>query len=106
LRLWGFAVLGVLIGWAVLGADRTVKSLGWALAEEAIAFRSGWLRRQVTIVPFAKVQAVDLHCSPFDRRAGMARIRVDTAGAGSGSHRIEIPYLTRADAERLYELLA
>jgi membrane protein YdbS with pleckstrin-like domain len=36
--------------------------------------------------------------SPFDRRAAMARVRVDTAGAGDLSHRVAIPYLPKETA--------
>jgi membrane protein YdbS with pleckstrin-like domain len=40
-----------------------------------------------------KIQSVAIYQSPFDRRAAMARVRVDTAGAGEFSHRIDVPYL-------------
>ena len=45
--------------------------------------------------------------SPFDHRKRMASVAVDTAGAGSTGHRINIPFLDVAVAEgilsRLYE---
>ena len=45
--------------------------------------------------------------SPFDRRRRMASIAVDTAGAGSMGHRVEIPFLDVEAAEtilrRLYD---
>ena len=44
--------------------------------------------------------------SPFDRRARMASVRVDTAGAGDASHRVDIPYLARSTADDLYRRLA
>jgi membrane protein YdbS with pleckstrin-like domain len=53
----------------------------------------------------AKIQAVSRYESPFDRRAAMARVRVDTAGAGERSHRIDIPYLAREVADDLYRRL-
>jgi membrane protein YdbS with pleckstrin-like domain len=68
--------------------------------------RSGWLWRQVTIARLNKIQAVALRESPFDRRAAMARVRVDTAGAGDFSHRVDIPYLDRDVARRLADRLA
>jgi putative membrane protein len=56
---------------------------------------------------FTKIQAVALHESPFDRRHAMARIRVDTAGAGDLAHCVDIPYLARETAASdLYDLLA
>jgi hypothetical protein len=38
---------------------------------------------------------VVIHESPFDRRHAMARVRVDTAGAGDLAHRVDIPYPAR-----------
>ena len=64
----------------------------------AVLFRSGWLWRRTSVVRFGKIQAVALHESPFDRRAAMARVRVDTAGAGEASHGVDIPYLARDTA--------
>jgi putative membrane protein len=106
LKGWALAVLAVLLAWAVVGARRTVAHLGWAATDAAVLFRSGWLLRQVKVAPFAKIQAVALHESPFDRRAAMARVRVDTAGAGAASHRVDIPYLPRETARDLHALLA
>jgi membrane protein YdbS with pleckstrin-like domain len=54
----------------------------------------------------AKVQAVTRIESPFDRATAMARVRVDTAGAGERSHRIDVPYLPREAAYELYGKLA
>jgi putative membrane protein len=87
----------VLAAWWVMSARFYVRSLGWARTERLMAFKSGWVRRAVTIVPLDKIQAVDLEESPFDRRWSMACLRVDTAGAGA--HRIDIPYLSRPIAE-------
>jgi membrane protein YdbS with pleckstrin-like domain len=36
----------------------------------------------------------------------MARVRVDTAGAGERSHRVDIPYLSREAARDLHDQLA
>ena len=55
-----------------------------------------------------KLQGVQLLQSPFDRRHGMARLLVDTAGAHplSGNLRIDMSYLPEADARELYRRLA
>ena len=68
--------------------------------------RSGWIWRSVTLARANKIQSVSLHESPFDRRATMARVRVDTAGAGTASHRVNIPFLDRAGAAALADRLA
>lgn len=95
--LWAAGVGLLLAVWWVMSARLYVRSLGWARTDRVMAFKSGWIRRAVTMVPLDKIQAVDLEESPFDRRWSMACLRVDTAGAGA--HRIDIPYLSRPIAE-------
>jgi len=106
LRLWALPVLAILLGWAFVHAKLYVAHLGYAVTDGAVLFRSGWLWRQVTVARFAKIQAVALHESPFDRRAAMANVHVDTAGAGQASHRVHIPYLDLADALALFRHLS
>jgi putative membrane protein len=106
LRWWTLALLPLLILWAWTGARRTVQHLGWTVTGDAILFRSGWLWRQTSVARFGKIQAVSMHESPFDRRAAMARVRVDTAGAKDMGHHVDIPYLARETARELHALLA
>jgi len=106
LKWWTLALLALLMVWAYFHAKLYVKHLGWALADRAVLFRSGWLWRQTSVARFTKIQAVTLNESPFDRRARMASVRVDTAGASDASHRVDIPYLARDTAKSLFDLLA
>jgi putative membrane protein len=103
---WALGVLIVALPWNLLAAHRYVRHLGWASSDDLVLFRSGWLWRNLTVARTAKVQAVTLVESPFDRRAAMGRVRVDTAGAGDRSHRVDIPYLPREVAQGLYQRLA
>jgi putative membrane protein len=105
----GWGALGVMIpllAWAVISARVYVANLAWAESVEVVLMRSGWLWRRVTIARVNKIQAIAVRESPFDRRAAMARVRVDTAGAGEASHRVDIPYLDRDVAGRLAGRLA
>lgn len=105
----GWAALGVaivMLAWSVVSARQYVAHLGWAEADEVVLMRSGWIRRQVTLARVNKIQAVRLHESPFDRRAAMAGVRVDTAGAGALDHRVDIPFLDRDVARGLAGRLA
>ena len=106
LRWWTLAWVAVLVAWAFVHARLYVNHLGWAVGEQAVLFRSGWLWREFTVARFNKIQAVTLNESPFDRRARMASVAVDTAGAADASHRVAIPYLARSTADELYLRLA
>ena len=103
---WGaLGVLMMLMVWSIISTRQHVKHLGWAEDDEVVMMRSGWIWQQITLARVNKIQAVAMHQTPFDRRAAMARVRVDTAGAGEFSHRVDIPYLdnqiARALAQRL-----
>jgi putative membrane protein len=102
----GLAVLAITGPWLILMARSHVRHTKWFATGDALVLRSGWLWRQVTVVPIAKIQVVGRVESPFDRRAAMAGIRVDTAGSASPAHRISIPYLARETAAALYGRLA
>jgi putative membrane protein len=95
---WALVALPLLVTGAVVLTRLHVAHLGWAVTDAAVLFRSGWLQRQVSVARFVKIQGVAMDESPFDRRAAMARVRVDTAGAGDLSHRVAIPYLPRETA--------
>ncbi len=102
----GVVVLPPALTWMLIVGWMHVRHTRWASTEEVLAHRSGWLWRSITIVPAAKVQTVGFVESPFDRRAAMAGVRVDTAGSAGPTHRISIPYLARETAAALYERLA
>ncbi|MCC7018359.1 MAG: PH domain-containing protein [Ardenticatenales bacterium] len=105
-RWLGPAALIVLGGWTVLDAPRTAAGLGWALTGDVFAVRNGWIRRTVAFARLGKIQSVSLHASPFDRRAGMASVRIDTAGRTDGEHALVVPFLARSDAEALRDALS
>ena len=106
LHWWAIPVLAAMLVWGWMHARGYVRSLGWALTESVVIFRSGWLWKATTVAPLAKIQVVSLLESPFDRRHRMARVLVDTAGADSESHPVRIPYLERSTAEGLAQALA
>jgi putative membrane protein len=78
---------------------------GWAVTPTAIAYRSGWLVQQQSIVRFIKIQTVSVTRNPFDRRWGMATVNVDTAGADPGGHGIRIRFIDYEIACELRDLL-
>ena len=120
LLLTGLPSIGLLLflGWRVLPlvvavislnvlvARQQVRHLAWAANDDVVALRGGWLWRSVTIAPVAKIQTVTAIESPFDRRAAMAGVRVDTAGGSELSHRVHIPYLSREIASALASRLS
>jgi putative membrane protein len=86
---------------AWMHAHLYTKHTRWALARDAVMFRSGWLTRRLTVVPRDRVQTLSIDASPFDRRSQMANIFVDTAGGGAMRAGIRIRYLAADVAEKL-----
>lgn len=103
---WVFLLLLPGVAWAEVHARLWLRHAGWALAGPTVAYRSGWWKRKRSVVRFSKMQTVRLSHTPFDRRYGMASVAVDTAGAGSISHRVDVPFLpldvARSLRDRLY----
>lgn len=102
---WAGTIAIPLIPLAAVGARRHAASLRYALTDEWVLYRSGWLWRNVSMARHSKIQALRAAESPFDRRWGMAHLRVDTAGAGKSAHRIHIPYLPNGTALDLFRRL-
>lgn len=99
---WAVTMLAFFAAWAWISARVYIAHLGWAVIEGAVLFRAGWIWRHMTVARFSKVQAVSMIQSPFDRRHRMASVWVDTAGAGTSSHRVYIPYLSVETATALF----
>lgn len=99
-------VLLMSVAWASIAARQYIRHLQWAEHDEVVLLRSGWIWRQQTLARANKIQSVSLLQTPFDRRAVMARVRVDTAGASVTSHRVDIPYLDHTVAADLAGRLA
>ena len=88
--LWPFSLLPLVY----LISVAKYRNLRYALSERYFCARHGWVGRSTNIVPINKVQAVEIHQTPFDRRLGLATLRVDTAGqayTGGGPHLSNLP---------------
>ena len=98
-----FAVPAALL--ALAHARLFVRHAGYALTPWGVVFKSGWWDRSVKLVRYSKIQTVEQGETPFDRRTGMASIRIDTAGAERVGHTIDIPFLDTAVAAAVRQRL-
>jgi putative membrane protein len=66
--------LGILLG------EAAWRGLGWGrLGVRHLAFREGVLTRTTTLVPFVRVQSVEITSNPFQRRRGLATLTLPVA---------------------------
>jgi membrane protein YdbS with pleckstrin-like domain len=78
---------------------RRYHSWAYAEREDELHIRHGvWIRTE-TVVPFGRVQHIDVAQGPVERRFGLARLILHTAGTRSAA--IPLPGLVHAQAEAM-----
>lgn len=80
------------------------RAWGFQLRDADVRVRRGVLWRTVSVVPHARIQHVDTRRGPLERRVGLARLVIYTAGTRGAS--VPILGLDEEAAERLREELA
>lgn len=77
----------------------------WAFCERAedLLVRRGVMVQRLSLVPYGRMQFVDVSAGPLERSLGLATLRLHTAAAASDAR---IPGLPRAEADRLRDQLA
>jgi uncharacterized protein len=96
----GVALL-LAIAWVVLRGR--YRSWGYLERADDLVVRHGLLFRQVTVVPYGRMQFIDVSAGPIDRLFGLATVQLHTAAAASDAR---IPGLEQAEADRLRDRLA
>jgi membrane protein YdbS with pleckstrin-like domain len=98
-----FALLplaGLLWGWPMLG--RNWRSWRYAERADDLLISRGVLWHEETIVPYGRMQLVEVTSGPLERKFGLASLQLHTAAAATDA---TIPGLTPAEAERLRDRL-
>jgi membrane protein YdbS with pleckstrin-like domain len=105
LGLWVLIPIALVLGAAAVRAVlivRSVRSWGYAERDVDLLVRHGLLVRRLSIVPYARMQFVDVTAGPLERALGLATVQMHTAAAASNAR---VPGLGRADAARLRDRL-
>jgi membrane protein YdbS with pleckstrin-like domain len=102
--LWpaGIVALLLLAAWRVFVTVRAVKAWGYAERDNDLLVRHGLLIRRLSIVPYARMQYVDVTAGPLERSFSLATVQLHTAAAASDAR---IPGLPPAEASRLRDRL-
>jgi membrane protein YdbS with pleckstrin-like domain len=98
--LWpaGMAVVVVYGIWRSIVTVRAVRAWGYAERDEDLLVRHGLLIRRLSIVPYARMQFVDVTAGPLERAFGLATVQLHTAAAASDA---KVPGLPPEEAARL-----
>ncbi|WP_413452024.1 PH domain-containing protein [Georgenia phoenicis] len=96
-------VLLLLVAWLGWLVPRQVRSIGYAERDEDLLIRKGILFRHLTVVPYGRMQYVDVQAGPLDRWAKVAKVQLHTASAVTDA---SIPGLPPEEAARLRDRLS
>jgi membrane protein YdbS with pleckstrin-like domain len=99
----GVVVALVLFVWAWWLIGRRVRSFGYAERGDDLLVTSGIMFRRLVIVPYGRMQLVDVKAGPIDRWMGITTVQLHTAAATTDA---SIPGLEPAVAADLRDRLA
>ena len=88
----------IMVGLLVLPARR-YRAWGYHEGEDELHIRRGLLVRVRTIVPFGRVQHIDVAQGPIERLFGVATLILHTAGTRGSA--VALPGLVHVDAEAM-----
>jgi membrane protein YdbS with pleckstrin-like domain len=102
--LWVPAVVVALLagaaGWVLIG--RNARWWGYAERDDELYVKHGALFRALVVVPYGRMQYVDVQAGPLEQAFGVASVHLHTASPGTSAR---IPGLRAAEASRLRDRL-
>lgn len=94
-------LMGVVV-WAALALPwRRYSASGYHMGADRLRVVTGVLFHRDTIVPFGRVQHIDVERGPIERHYGLATLKLHTAGTHNAT--VTLPGLAEADAIAMRE---
>jgi uncharacterized protein len=104
--LYGVLTLVALVaayGWGWILIGRNQRSWKYAEREDELLVTHGVLFRELVVVPYGRMQFVDVTAGPLERSFGLATVELHTATPATDA---KIPGLTPDEAARLRDRLS
>ncbi|WNB85302.1 PH domain-containing protein [Cellulomonas sp. ATA003] len=102
--VWAFPAALALIGvWTAVLVPRQVRAIGYAERADDLLIRKGIVFRSMVVVPYGRMQYVDVQAGPLARAFGIAQVQLHTASPGTDA---AIDGLPPEEASRLRDGLA
>jgi uncharacterized protein len=101
--LVGLPVLAAFLAWLWWVVGRQVGAVGWVEREDDLAVTQGLMWRRLVVVPYGRMQFVDVTAGPLERWLGIASVQLHTATPATSA---AIPGLTPAEATALRDRLS
>lgn len=101
LALLAVPVLALVWAWWLIG--RQVRAMGYAERADDLLVRHGVMFRSIVVVPYGRMQFVDVAAGPLARKLGYSSVQLHTASPGTDA---AIDGLVPDEAARLRDRLA
>ena len=102
--LWiATAVIVAFVLFRIWLIPRQVKLLGWKETDDELLITRGKIWHTFTVVPYGRIQFVDVSAGPFDILFGLKNVKLHTASSSSDS---DVPGLAAVDADALRQRLS
>ncbi|HET8878144.1 MAG TPA: PH domain-containing protein [Arthrobacter sp.] len=89
--------------WRLALLPRQVRAIGYAEREDDLLIRRGILFQRTLVVPYGRMQYVDVAAGPVERALGLCTLKLHTASTGTSA---VIPGLPAGEGARLREQLS
>ncbi|TDE08973.1 hypothetical protein E1269_15905 [Jiangella asiatica] len=93
----------VALVWGLWLIPRNWRAWGYAERLDDLLVTHGVMYRKLTVVPYGRMQFVDVASGPLERRYGLATVQLHTASPATDA---KIPGLPAAEAARLRDRLS
>ena len=101
---WAAPAVVILVAvWEMILIPRQVRAIGYAERNEDLLIRGGIMFHRVMVVPYGRMQYVDVTMGPLERMLGLSTIHLHTASPGTNA---VINGLPAPEAGRLREQLS
>lgn len=97
------AAILVIVLWVLALIPRQVRAIGYAERNEDLLLRHGIMFHRVMVVPYGRMQYVDVTMGPLERILGLSSIHLHTASPGTNAIIFGLP---APEAARLREQLS
>jgi membrane protein YdbS with pleckstrin-like domain len=94
--------VALVVGWGWWLVGRNARRWGYAEEAEELYITRGALYRKLVVVPYGRMQYVDVEAGPLDQANGIAKLHLHTASPGTTA---VIPGLPADEAARLRDRL-
>lgn len=101
---WALPVITLVICvWRGILIPRQVRAIGYAERNEDLLIRTGVFYQRTMVVPYGRMQYVDVAVGPIDRAFGLCSLKLHTASPGTNA---SVPGLPGDEGARLREQLS